>query len=49
MSIYRLSAEYRAAVTVANAQRANMRFRVGTLDNVTGVPCVIRTRHEVRS
>ena len=46
---YRQSSAFRAAVIAAAAQRRNLRFRVGTLDNVKGNPLRIRTRREVRS
>lgn len=47
---YRQSPAFRAAVIAANAQRRNLRFRVGTLANVKGSPLVIRSRRvEVRS
>lgn len=42
MTSYRQSAAYRAAVKVANAQRARMRHRVATLENVNGQPLSLR-------
>jgi hypothetical protein len=46
---YRQSPAFRAACVAANAQRRAMRYRTGTLANVSGTPVVIRRRREVRS
>jgi hypothetical protein len=46
---YRQSPAFRAAFLAATAQRRAMRYRTGTLSNVSGCPVVIRKRREVRS
>jgi hypothetical protein len=46
---YRQSPAFLAALRLATVQRHAMRYRVGTLANVSGTPVVIRKRREVRS
>lgn len=47
--MYRKSAAYRRALIASVIQRARMRYRVGTLENVRAPSVSIRRRQKVRS